>query len=287
MQKKFGIIGGDLRLIFLSLLLAKENNIVYTYALEKAEILKKEENVKVCASIQEIVNKSDVLIGAIPFSKNNIEINSAYSDKKVTIQDLIENLQNKKIIAGSISKKILKQAQENNVEMIDIMDNEKLTILNTIATAEGAIEKIISNTNTILHGSQVLILGYGRVSKTLAKKLKGLDAKITIAARKKEAFAQIYTNGFEAININNMGENLKKYSIIINTVPELILGKEQLKYVDNETFLLDLASMPGGIDFEEANRRKIKSELALGLPGKCAPLSTAMFIKDVIEEISI
>ena len=285
MQKQIGIIGGDLRLIFLSILLAQEKNIVYTYALEKAEKLKLNENIKFCTSLQELAKVSDIIIAPIPFSKNNIEINSAYSDKKVTIQDLIKNMQNKVLIAGSVNQKIYEQAEKSNVKIIDIMQNEKLTILNTIATAEGAIQRLISNTDIILHGAKILILGYGRVAKTLAQKLKGLDSKVTISARKEEALTWGYTYGFDVVNINNIDNVLQNYDIIINTVPELILGKKQLRIIKKETYLLDLASMPGGIDFEEAKQKGIKAELALGLPGKYAPYTTAKFIKELLEDI--
>ena len=58
MQKKIGIIGGDLRLIFLSILLAKEKNIVYTYAQETAEILKNEKNINFCENMAELIKES-------------------------------------------------------------------------------------------------------------------------------------------------------------------------------------------------------------------------------------
>lgn len=285
MQKKIGIIGGDLRLIFLSILLAKEKNIVYTYAQETAEILKNEKNINFCENMAELIKESELIIGPIPFSKNNIEINSAYSNKKVMIQDLMSNLKNRELIAGSINPKIYEQANENNVKIIDIMKNEKLTILNTIATAEGAIKELIANTDIIIHGAKILILGYGRVAKTLAQKLKGIDAKVTIAARKEEALAWGYTYGFNVVNINSIEEKLANYDIIVNTVPELILGKQQIKNIKSKTYLLDISSAPGGIDFEEANKNNIKAELALGLPGKYAPYTTAKFIKEVIEEL--
>lgn len=64
------------------------------------------------------------------------------------------------------------------------MKREELAVLNTIATAEGAIEIAIANTNKILHGSNVLVLGFGRIGKVLARKLAGLSTKVTCAARK-------------------------------------------------------------------------------------------------------
>ena len=44
MSTNFAIIGGDLRIIKLAKMLAKDGNKVYTYGLEKAEELKNEEN---------------------------------------------------------------------------------------------------------------------------------------------------------------------------------------------------------------------------------------------------
>ena len=43
MSTNFAIIGGDLRIIKLAKMLAKDGNKVYTYGLEKAEELKNEE----------------------------------------------------------------------------------------------------------------------------------------------------------------------------------------------------------------------------------------------------
>ena len=43
---KFAIIGGDLRTIKLAVMLAKEQNQVYVYGLEKAEELKNIKNIK-------------------------------------------------------------------------------------------------------------------------------------------------------------------------------------------------------------------------------------------------
>ena len=43
MSTNFAIIGGDLRIIELAKMLAKDGNKVYTYGLEKAEELKNEE----------------------------------------------------------------------------------------------------------------------------------------------------------------------------------------------------------------------------------------------------
>lgn len=269
MSKNFAVIGGDLRIVKLTKMLAEDENKIYTYGLEKAEELKNNENIFMCNKLKEALNeKVEVVINSIPFSSNGINVYTPYSKEKILIKDLIDNLNGKILIAGSISQDTIEIAVDKNIEIIDIMKREELAVLNTIATAEGTIEVIISNTDKILHGSKVLILGFGRVGKILARKMDGLSANVTCAVRNREDLAWIKSYGYEAININYISENLLKYDIIINTIPHMILSKEKLEYVKKDCLLIDLASKPGGIDMEEASKRNLKAIWALALPRK-------------------
>ena len=286
MNKKFAVIGGDLRIIKLVKMLAEEGNAVYTFGLEKAEELKENENIIFCEKLSRAIPEDvEVVIGPIPFSSNGVNINVPFSNNEISVRELIHYLNAKILIAGSISPDIYNLANDEYIEIIDIMKREELAVLNTISTAEGAIEIAIANTNKIIHGSNVLILGFGRIGKVLARKMAGLSAKVTCAARKDEDLAWIRAYGHNETNINNLGENLSKYDIIINTVPHLILTQERLKYVKDDALLIDLASNPGGIDKKTAKERNLKLIWALALPGKVAPVTTAEFIKDTIYNI--
>ncbi len=285
MSTNFAIIGGDLRIIKLANILAKEGNKVYTYGLEKAEELKNCENVTFCDKLSQTVKQSEVVIGPIPFSSNGKEINTPFSDQVISIRELMHELNAKILIAGTITPDVYDLANDEYIEIIDIMKREELAVLNTISTAEGAIEIAISNTNKIIHGSKVLILGFGRIGKVLARKMAGLSARVTCAARKDEDLAWIRAYGHNATNINALGENLSEYDIIINTVPHIILDKEKLEYVKDEALLIDLASNPGGIDKKVAKEKNLKLIWALALPGKVAPVTTAEFIKDTVYNI--
>ena len=189
------------------------------------------------------------------------------------------------LIAGSISPDIYDMANDEYIEIIDIMKREELAVLNTISTAEGAIEIAIANTNKIIHGSNTLILGFGRIGKVLARKMAGVSARVTCAARKDEDLAWLKAYGHRAPHINFLGENLSEFDIIINTVPHLILTQERMQYVKSDCLLIDLASNPGGIDKKSAKDRNLKLVWALALPGKVAPVTTAEFIKDTIYNI--
>lgn len=282
---KFAIIGGDLRIIKLAIMLARDQNEIFVYGLEKAEELKNNTNIKYCESIKKAIQEVEIVIGPIPFSSNGKTINMPFSDKEVTIREMMHVINAKVLIAGGITPEVYEMANDEYIEIIDIMKREELAVLNTIATAEGTIQIAIESTNKIIHGSEVLILGFGRIGKVLARKLAGLSAKVTCAARKDEDLAWIQAYGHKATNINTIGENLRQYDIIINTVPHIILNEERLKYVKNDCLLIDLASNPGGIDKKAVKDNQLKFVWALSLPGKVAPTTSAEFIKDTIYNI--
>lgn len=282
---KFAIIGGDLRTVKLAEMLAKDENQIYLYGLEKSEDLKNKPNIIQCDSIKKAIQDVEIVIGPIPFSSNGNTVNAPFCEKEITIREMMHVINAKVLIAGGITPDVYDLANDEYIEIIDIMKREELAVLNTIATAEGTIQIAIENTNKILHGSEVLILGFGRIGKVLARKLAGLSAKVTCAARKDEDLAWIQAYGHKATNINSIGENLRQFDLIINTVPHMILTKQRLENVKQECLLIDLASNPGGIDKKAAKDKKLKFIWALSLPGKVAPTTSAEFIKDTIYNI--
>ena len=269
MSENFAIIGGDLRIVKLARLLAKDGKTVYTYGLDKADELKNNVNIVFCNTINDALSKEvKAVIGPIPFSSNNININAPFGSKEITIKELIQKLKNKILIAGNISKDIYDINNELPNKIIDIMKQEELAILNAIATAEGAIEIAIANTNKNIQNSNILILGFGRIGKVLAKKLQALSANVSCSARKNEDLAWIKAYGYNVENTNLLGENLSEFDIIINTIPHLILDEEKIKYLKEECVLIDLASKPGGIDKKTSKDRNLKLISALALPRK-------------------
>lgn len=284
-MKKITLIGGDLRSVKLAELLEKDGNAITTYGLEKASEFIENSKISIENNLDMAIEKSDIIIAPVPFSKNGEDVMTNFSDKRIKIEELLKNYNDKVIFAGNIASDIFEKLNKHYKNVYDLMKMEELVILNTIATAEGAIDAIIQNTDTIIHGSKVLILGFGRVAKTVAYKLKGLDASITCAARKKTDLAWIKTYGYNVLNINSIKENVGEFDIIINTVPQVIAKEDELKNMKKNVLLVDLASKPGGFDFEVADRLHIKYVWALALPGKVAPLTSARFIKDSIYDV--
>ena len=170
---------------------------------------------------------------------------------------------------------------------VDIIQREEFAVLNAIPTAEGAIKIAIEETDKTIHGSNVAILGFGRIGKVLANMLKGFSANIYCMARKQSDIAWVKAYGCHPVEAEKLEEYLPNMDIIMNTVPKVILKEKQFQMLKKNCFIIDLASAPGGVDFEVAKELGIKTNWALALPGKIAPESAAEYIKEiVIKEIN-
>lgn len=277
MIKNIAVVGGDLRIVKLVGMLEKENYSVKTYGLEKStEILNK------ANSLEECIKDADIVIGPLPLSSNGENINTPFSDEKVTINNLLNNLEGKTFIAGSIKQDVYDRANEKNIVLLDIIKREELAVLNAISTAEGALEIAIKETPKNIHGNNVLVLGFGRIGKVLSKMLDGIGAHVACEARKATDLAWIKAYGYEPINLTDLKKEINKFDIIINTIPYVVLDKNMLLEVKKDALIIDLASNPGGIDKIAVKELGIKFNWALSLPGKVSPITSAEFMKETL-----
>ena len=269
MNYNFLIIGGDKRIRALAKSLKQDGHEVKTYANKVEEI--EEINTK-----EELyMDNSEIIISSVPLSKDGININTPLSEKTITIDEFKKISKNKKVIAGNLKE----------IDGYDILKDEETTILNTIPTAEGAIQIAMEETTYTLDSQKALVLGFGRVGKTLCSRLKNLCKEVYCMARKESDLALIKAYGYIPIKLEEMRENICKMDIIFNTIPIQIIDKNLLILMNKETLIIDLASFPGGVDYEASKKMEIKAILALGLPGKVAPNSSAEYIKKYIYKV--
>lgn len=274
------IIGGDLRIIRLAQIYAKEGKKVYTYGLERYFENNSEANIIVCQNLQETIDKSDTIISGIPFSKDGINVNTPYSEEKIKLEELKDKLLGKIFIAGGIPQNFYNEKIKN----IDLLENEELTILNAIPTVEGTIKIAINEREETIHESNVLICGYGRIGKILCDEFSALGANIYCAARKEADLAWIREKRYIPLTYKEIIKYAYKIDLLINTVPTMVVDKEKLDYFNKNVLIIDVASNPGGIDKDYAKQIGIKVITALGIPGKEMPLTAAKYIKDVIDK---
>ncbi|MEG2348803.1 MAG: dipicolinate synthase subunit DpsA [Clostridia bacterium] len=233
---------------------------------------------------KELLNYIDakMIIAPIPFTKDNININN----EDIIIDDLIEKCKNqsKTIYTGLVSEIIREKFEKNKINIVDLMKLDEIAILNAIPTAEGAIYEAIKNTNFTIHSSNILITGYGRIGKVLANMLKGFGANIFCEARNKKDIALIDAMGYNSIKLDDLDKYISNMNIIFNTIPCVILNQKRLDMLNKDCVIIDLASQPGGIDFQKAKELGINVIWALALPSKIAPCSAAKYLKYAIDE---
>lgn len=229
---------------------------------------------------------SDIVICPLPFTKDEKHIQAPFHKDQIKIEELIEKTnQHTHFFAGHVPKLWKDRFKEAKVSLVDYFLREELQILNAIATVEGTIQQAMEITDITLHRSSIFIFGYGRIGKLLADQLAGLGAHVSVVVRKKEDIAWIMARGHNPIYYDSVQSEIKNAKLIINTVPAQIMNEEILGKISQEVPILDIASLPGGVEDEMAKSFGIKLHRALGLPGKVAAKSAALYIQETLYNI--
>ena len=147
-------------------------------------------------------------------------------------------------------------------------------------TAEGAIALLRPETG--LSGAHILLLGYGRIARLLARELQKAGALVTAAARSGAQRAWAEAEGIEALPLDALSGALDRFDVIIGTIPAPVLTEPLLALVRKDALLLELASAPGGIDAAAAHERGLRYIRAPGLPAKYAPERAAVILRDAV-----
>lgn len=285
------IIGGDLRIVRLVEMYAKEECNVYTYGLEKY-FDNRQKNIFLCNSIEETMKNSNYIVSGMPFTKDNITVNAPFANEEIKLEELKNKLfkenSSKKIFAGGIPKDyyIEKETKKlENINLVDLLKIEELTILNAIPTVEGTIKIAIEEREDTIHESNVLICGFGRIGKILCDRFGKLGANVHCVARKESDLAWIREKRYTPLLYSELPRFSNRFDIIINTVPHIVLTEEQLKLFNKNVLIIDVASNPGGIDKEGAQKLGLKVITALGIPGKEMPKTAGRYIKETIDKL--
>ena len=279
-QYDIALIGGDTRTAFMLSYFMEQNYRVICYGIEK---IPQNDNLAVYAgSLQEAVEQSSCIVGGIPFIKCG-KIFSGQELPDLSIDVLFECMTEGKVIfAGMLSKEFAETCRNKNIVCHDFMKDEALAIFNSIATAEGTVLEALLHKETNIHGSNSLVLGYGRCGTALAEKLKGMGAKVTVCSRCDVELAKANTAGLNTLPADILKDEIHQYEYIYNTIPSVILTEDILLKIDRDALVIDIASEPGGIDKAAAYKLGVKTLHCLGLPGKYAPKISAKGLTDFV-----
>lgn len=222
---------------------------------------------------------ADYIIAPIPFTRDLVYI----TDTTIKCDEFINKIEGKVLFTGAVKEEI--KSKFKNVKYYDLMEMDEIAILNAIPTSEGAILKAIENSDITIHGSNCLVLGYGRIGKVLSSMLKGIGANVYSEARKERDLALIDALGYNKVEIDKIDEYIPKMNYIFNTIPIVLLDEKRLNLVKKDAVIVDLSSSPGGVDFVKAKELGINVIWALSLPSKIAPKTAAIYLKESIDKL--
>lgn len=185
------------------------------------------------------------------------------------------------VLAGLASNWLRSLCANANVPLVEYREADEFAIWNSVPSAEGAIQMAMEATPFTIFGSRSLVIGFGRTGKTLALLLRGLFSDVAIAVRREDDYARVWTQGYRYVSAHGLEEAVGTIDLLFNTAPAPVVTRAVLAALPKHAMVIDLATAPGGTDFDAAEELGICAKLAPGLPGIVAPVTAGRIIAEL------
>ncbi len=280
---RIAVLGGDARTLFYIPALMSAGALVKAVGMEKAVRLVPCQ----LSGLQDALLWANVLV--LPMSGIALDgtLSAQFSDSRLALT--MENgtlvRPGSLVLTGVARERLRQMAAHLHWNLVEIIEDDQLAVLNSVPSAEGALQMAMETSDITIHQSSSFVLGYGRVATTLAKALSGLSAQVTVVARSPVDLARIQACGYRAVPFAELAHYIQQADFIFNTVPALVLGESLLQVTAPEVVIIDIASSPGGVDFAAAERLGRKAILAPSLPGRIAPRTAGRILGELLPRI--
>lgn len=271
MSKQTILLISDMRQVYLAEILTKKGRSVRCLDIRNNQTVPGQ-----LEKLKEFLKEADILILPIPVSK-------------VPEQEILNDILNKNltngtlVLGGCFSAEQVELLKRRDIHYLDFMEDEIVTEENAVATAEGVIAELVNKSPYNIDEAKIIVTGYGFCGKAIAERLRALGARVTVLARRREVRKAAKKAGFYAVDFAFGPEEAMGAAMLVNTVPAPVITRNIIRELPRDAYILDIASAPGGTDFECAKEYGIRADLALGLPGKYAPKESAYILDRAIE----
>lgn len=278
LPKKIAVIGGDLRQLEAAKAFCDKGLTVSVYGLD---VVKENAGpVQRANDLKDALYLADLVILPLPHSYDGIKLNAPLSTKPITLAELFAHLsRHQKIAAGLLGAEL-----PEGFSVFDYASGETFAIKNARATVEGALAIAIRESAITLCNARIIVTGYGRIGKMLAQSLTALGAQVIIVARSARDRAWADSAGLRAYGFYSLPTLAEQCDFLFNTVPEEVITRAVIERLPKDTTVIELASLPGGIDLRAAGEKGLRVNTALGLPGKFSPKTAGRIIADCVSD---
>ena len=264
----FAVIGGDLRSAYLAGLLAEDGYKVITSGFDSTDL---PPCVTGCTNPAQAVSLADCVILPLPVTTDDSTINAPFSRMRISLDQVLNPLLKRQyLVGGSVSDCVRREVEARGLMIDDYFKREELAVHNAVP-----------------HGGRGYPAGDGRTSRHHRRRAlpdhrlrpggpravpaagcarrEGDGGRTEVCRSRLGRSSGLRGGGaFPHAGIRRLRRDF------FNTVPSLLFDRPALKALDKGTLLIDLASRPGGVDFNAAAELQIKTIWALSLPGRVA-----------------
>lgn len=283
-EKEIALLGGDKRYIEVIHTLANESATVYVCGFHDITF---EEKTVIHASLSSIpLQTIDALVLPVLGTDEHGNIETHFPAGQITLQEeAIRQTKETCTIFSGLANDFLKElCQRTKRTLIPYYELDEVAILNAVPTAEATLQIAMEETDFTIHRATTLITGFGRIGITIAKLFQQVGANVIVSCRDRAQLARAQAFGMSAVPIEQIETVINSCDICINTIPAPIITASHIQQMNKETVIIDVASRPGGVDFDEAKKLEIKAIHALALPGKYAPKTAGSIIANTIKQ---
>lgn len=274
--------GGDERFVCLCRLLA-EKQLCTLYTLGFGERLAAVPGLRNLSQISELRQQPDILILPLPLSSDGVHLRAPFHDGNPVLLRYLLDLCHRDtlVFCGRADEAFRADCRQRGLILTDYMDDEAFTVKNAAATAEAAVTLACELRLRTLFGSRVLVLGGGRIAKNLCRLLQAYGAQVICAARSPEQRVWAVLAGAAGVSLDDIPEP-EQIDLVFSTIPRTVFGEAELSRLRRDCLLIELASLPGGIDERAAGQMGLRLVKALSLPGRTVPESAARWLLELI-----
>lgn len=206
------------------------------------------------------------------------KLNAPFADGEISLDAVLDALDEKaQVFGGMLPKNFILKSNERGIKTFDYYENEMLLTENAFLTAKG-LKKMLSESRVETEYEKALVVGFGRCGKAISSVLAFSGADVTVVSSKAKSIVE-----YSAIPFEKLEREVSRYSLIVNTVPSLVIDENVISRMKKNAVIAEIASAPYGIDFGAAQRYDIKTIKAVSLPGKYFPEEAGVAIAKTIE----
>jgi len=232
---------------------------------------------------EEVLRDCRALLLPLPASRDGICVNAPFADAAPAFAPLLAALDAQQTVFGGMLPERWKAAlSARGIAFYDYFEREEFALRNAVPTAQGVLRLAMENIEFTLHGAHCAVTGYGRCARVLCAALRGIGAKVLVAARSERDLAKAQADTLETTPLARLAEYAPRLDILVNTVPARVVDSGILRALRQDCLLIEIAS---GIDRAAAQSLGIRVIPAPSLPGKAAPKTAGNIIAGTVHGI--